>query len=329
MLLGVAREQEAATVEAKGQRGAAPPLAARSAAAQLRRLDCRAAVRPAAVGRSVHHRCCLCRSALPTAPPLARRALRHVTLCSLMGQAESNEDARLLELMLMIIDAQQRVHRLQPLAAAEEAANVPPTPGSRQAAYHAALQHYAMLSHERYVITCRVDELREGAPNPRPMPRQRCLRRFKLLQRTGPSPPHQKRWGRAVRWQARWASVAAAAARSRLQVVLLRRVQRAKLRRCSLAGWSQRVRACAGGSGRRACDRWGADPPHSQHLCSWHLASLLVVPTLALWPACPPPHASSLTPADHAKLRALWSDGWAAGEIVCRMQWRIRWIRLC
>lgn len=88
-----------------------------------------------------------------------------------MGQSTSKEGDRLAELAWMIAHAHSSMLKMQPLAAAEEAANEPPTPDSSQAAYHASRQRYLILTHERHLINRRVDELDWGTPNPRPMPR--------------------------------------------------------------------------------------------------------------------------------------------------------------
>ncbi|KAL4443360.1 hypothetical protein ABPG75_011097 [Micractinium tetrahymenae] len=87
-----------------------------------------------------------------------------------MNQPLAKDYARLGELRELVTEAQQRLYSLQPLAAAEEAADVPPTPGSSQAAYRAALQRYVMLTHEQRAINCRMSKLRRGVPNPLPMP---------------------------------------------------------------------------------------------------------------------------------------------------------------
>ena len=69
-----------------------------------------------------------------------------------MGPSPSKEDARIVELIPLITDAQLRLFRLQQPAFAEEAANKPPTPDSSQAAYHAALQRYVLLTDELHAI---------------------------------------------------------------------------------------------------------------------------------------------------------------------------------
>lgn len=55
-------------------------------------------------------------------------------------------------------EAQHCMHVLEPLAAAEAAAKVPPTPDSSQAAYNAAVQRYLMLSDESGRIFSRASE---------------------------------------------------------------------------------------------------------------------------------------------------------------------------
>lgn len=75
-----------------------------------------------------------------------------------MGQSTSKEGDRLAELAWMIAHAHSSMLKMQPLAAAEEAANEPPTPDSSQAAYHASRQRYLILTHERHLINRRVGE---------------------------------------------------------------------------------------------------------------------------------------------------------------------------
>ncbi|KAL4419024.1 hypothetical protein ABPG77_010011 [Micractinium sp. CCAP 211/92] len=87
-----------------------------------------------------------------------------------MGQTVSKDDVRLAELQSIMRDAQLRLSRLQPLAAAEEAANDPPTPHSSQAAYYAARQRLAVAVDEYRAISRRLAELRCGNPVPPPMP---------------------------------------------------------------------------------------------------------------------------------------------------------------
>lgn len=55
-------------------------------------------------------------------------------------------------------EALHRMYVLEPLAAAEEAANVPPTPDSSQAAFHAAWQRYIMLSDINGLVYSRASE---------------------------------------------------------------------------------------------------------------------------------------------------------------------------
>ncbi|KAL4429194.1 hypothetical protein ABPG77_010173 [Micractinium sp. CCAP 211/92] len=67
-------------------------------------------------------------------------------------------------------DAQLRLHKLQQLAPAEEAANIPPTPYSSQAAYQAAEQRLFLAVDEMRALNRRLDDLHRGNPNPWPMP---------------------------------------------------------------------------------------------------------------------------------------------------------------
>lgn len=83
--------------------------------------------------------------------------LRHKRLGGLMGLQESKpcfkaEHARLVELELMVYQVRRQMNRLKPLAAAEEAANIPPVPSSSQAAYNAAVQRHLCLTDELHII---------------------------------------------------------------------------------------------------------------------------------------------------------------------------------
>ena len=73
-----------------------------------------------------------------------------------MGPVPSKEYARLTELLPLIREAHNRLFRLQQPAAAEEAANKPPTPDSSQAAYQAANQRLALLTDELLAINRRL-----------------------------------------------------------------------------------------------------------------------------------------------------------------------------
>ncbi len=75
-----------------------------------------------------------------------------------MGQPASKEHDRLLELGSIMRDAQLRLYRLQKPAAAEEAANVPPTPQSSQAAYQAAQQRMFLAVDEMLALNRRLGE---------------------------------------------------------------------------------------------------------------------------------------------------------------------------
>lgn len=58
----------------------------------------------------------------------------------------------MVQVQLMLYAARRLMRRLEPLAAAEEAANNPPVPGSSQAAYNAACQRYYVLFCELLTI---------------------------------------------------------------------------------------------------------------------------------------------------------------------------------
>ncbi len=81
-----------------------------------------------------------------------------------MGQTVSKEDVRLAELQSIMRDAQLRLSRLQPLAAAEEAANDAPTPQSSQAAYYAARQRLAVAADEYRAISRQLGEALRALP---------------------------------------------------------------------------------------------------------------------------------------------------------------------
>lgn len=81
-----------------------------------------------------------------------------------MGQTVSKEEVRLVELQSIMRDAQLRLSRFQPLAAAEEAANDPPTPHSSQAAYYAARQRLAVAVDEYRAISRRLGEALRALP---------------------------------------------------------------------------------------------------------------------------------------------------------------------
>lgn len=75
-----------------------------------------------------------------------------------MGQPMSKERERLLELRLIASEAQRRLARLRSLAAAEEAASIPSTPDSSQAAFQAAEQRLFLALDEYYAINRRQSE---------------------------------------------------------------------------------------------------------------------------------------------------------------------------
>ncbi len=81
-----------------------------------------------------------------------------------MGQSSSKELDRLSELVSIVIDADRQVTTLKPLAAAEEAANIPPTPHSSQAAFYAACQRFALALDERRAIYLRLGEPWQAHP---------------------------------------------------------------------------------------------------------------------------------------------------------------------
>lgn len=60
------------------------------------------------------------------------------------------------EVSLQMSYLKRRAEQLEPLVGAELAANIPPIPHTSQAAWHAAMQRYYLLSHERHLITRRL-----------------------------------------------------------------------------------------------------------------------------------------------------------------------------
>ena len=89
--------------------------------------------------------------------PVPRRHLATATsrgCVAPMGQGASMEDAfgRLEELDQMKMEAIQRMKDLEPEAAAEEAAGVAPTRGSKQDLHHAACQHRNLLYAESSAV---------------------------------------------------------------------------------------------------------------------------------------------------------------------------------
>lgn len=91
-----------------------------------------------------------------------------------MGQGSSRDyqeaEYRLEQIGQMAAATVWEAQRLLPLAEAEKAAGIPPTPGSSQAAHKAALDYYLVLADEQSCIWRRQSALRQGLPNPPPMP---------------------------------------------------------------------------------------------------------------------------------------------------------------
>ncbi len=57
------------------------------------------------------------------------------------------------EVSLQMSYFKRRAEQLEALVGADLAANIPPIPHTSQAAWHAAMQRYYLLSHERHLIT--------------------------------------------------------------------------------------------------------------------------------------------------------------------------------
>ncbi|KAL4434452.1 hypothetical protein ABPG75_000893 [Micractinium tetrahymenae] len=82
----------------------------------------------------------------------------------------SPEQDRLDELDVLIAQADRRLERLLAPACAEQAKGIPATPGSKQAQYDAAFEHFGQLLDERTAICARLASLFTADPLPMPDP---------------------------------------------------------------------------------------------------------------------------------------------------------------